>query len=183
MRIYADTSVLIDVVERDPKAGEELRARFVNEHHNLVLSFLSICELMGPLWNGAQAVVTRTMNRLEEWPHEWINLATIHNSEVRSALASVRAGTPYAAIDPYVQRFTDTLVGPAGPVDLILNYPLAEAVFDLWRSGQFNYRRQQDTHIAAYRRIMEEERELLQQVGDVRRARRELLETKHNQAN
>lgn len=178
MRIYLDTSQLINLLERGnagispPQFNEMLR----HGNHTLALSFVTVCELSTLLWNPrSDVVVTRTLNTLEEFPLEWIDLAKIHNLEVSYGLACHKLGFAYDRINPFVPSFVDTIQNPPRTIRMFLQYRLSEAVFDMWRSGQFDYQEQSRRLTATFRQIMEQERQLLATLRDRTAARRELF--------
>lgn len=178
MRLYLDSFDFINLIERGT-AGisvDEFRAFLRERGHTVVLSFPTICELIAPLWDPeSTTVITRTMNTLESLPHEWIDLVSVPNLEVREALRSIKEGSPYTAVSPYVGNYLATILNAPEVLKLALNYSLSEAAFDLWRSGSFDPRKQRDRHVRVYRKLMEEDRKLISSMADKQKARRELL--------
>ena len=178
MRIYMDTANYIDLLERG-QAGttpQQFRTFLLEKKHTLVFSFPLICELITPLWDPtSDTVVTRTLNRLEEFPHEWIDLVRLWNLEVQVGLRCFRGKISYRGVDPYVGSFASISIDPPAGVKLALHYPLAEAGFDLWKSGTFDPRAQNARHVRAYRERMKRQRKLMASFGDKRQARRNLL--------
>ena len=180
MRIYLDSKDYINLLERD---GAGISAgdfhRFVAENgHTLVFSFPLICELMAPMWDSAsQTVVSRTLNRMEEFPHEWIDILRIPNLEVRDTLAAYRSQQPPrpGGIAPYVRNFVATVIRAPEVLQLYINYPLAEAVLDLRTSPSFDPRGQNTRHVAGYRDLMARDRELVAKLPNKSQARRELF--------
>lgn len=178
MRLYLDTSCLINLIEReeDEIQVEEFRRVLTERNHTLVLSFPLITELIKPLWDrNSQTRVTRTLNRLEEFPHIWINLTRLPSLEVRAALDSFRRGVDYKSPQVYVGGFLDTMVNPPALSRGFIRYSLAEIAFDLHSSGTFNPSQQTRNHVKLYRQLMLQERELAAQLGGRERARLEML--------
>jgi hypothetical protein len=100
LRLYLDTADLINLLERG-LAGislDEFRSFLLKGGYAIVLSFQTICELMAPLWEpGSTTVVTKTMNKLEDLPHEWIDLVRLPNIELAEALRAVKEGATGSA--------------------------------------------------------------------------------------
>ncbi len=178
MRIHLDTHDLIDLIERGRAATtpDNFQALLLQGHHTLVLSFPLICEIAEPLWDpNSTTSVTRTLRRLEAFPHEWMDTGHLPDLEVQAAMESYRAGQPYASVDAYVRNFLETLENPPREALLMINYTLPEIVFDLWRSGNFDPRAQKQRHVASYRELLKQERQLLQRLGNRLEARRALF--------
>lgn len=180
MRIYLDSKDYINLLERN-QAGisvEDFREFVVGNGHTLVFSFPLICEVVAPMWEPTSlTVVSRTLNRMEAFPHEWIDILRLPNLEVRHTLASYRSQQPCdpAAIAPYVRNFVATIIGAPAVLQSYINYPLAEAVLDLRRSGSFDPRGQNERHVAGYRNVMARDREFVAGLERKTQARKELF--------
>lgn len=178
MRIYLDTASYINLIER-ANAGispDEFCALLSGNGHTVIYSCPLICELISPMWDpDSQTVVTPTLNRLEEFPHQWIDIVGLPNLEVRLALRYFRDGINYPGVDPYVGNFADTLSNPPTAMRLALHYPIAEAAFDLRNSGCFNPQAQNANHLHLYRELMRRDRELVKTVNNRQQARRTLF--------
>lgn len=178
MKIYLDTANFIDLLERG-RAGidpEEFRQLIASRNHTLVLSFPLIMELIQPMWEpNSQTVVTRTLNQIENFPHEWIDLVHLPNLEVKTALACFRQGNNYPLLKPYVDNLASTMVNPPKQLKLMMHYPLAEAAFDLRNSGSFHPDEKRELYFATYRDLMGRERELLAALKDKHSARKALF--------
>lgn len=178
MKIYLDTANFIDLLERG-RAGidpEQFRQLIASRNHTLVLSFPLIMELIQPMWEpNSQTVVTRTLNQIENFPHEWIDLVHLPNLEVKTALACFRQGNNYPLLKPYVDTFALTVVDPPKLVKVMMHYPLAEAAFDLRNSGAFNPDEKRKVYFATYKDLMARERELLATLKDKHSARKALF--------
>lgn len=182
MRVYLDTSSIINLIERrTTNVSVQDFGGFLRENqHTLVYSFPLVLELIEPMWNpDSDTVVTRTLNALEDFPHEWIDTVGLPNKEVRLALRHFVAGQEYGECDLYVRSFGETFVGgsPKG-VRLAIHYPLAEAAFDLRNSGTFDPIALRRRDILGYQELIRQERQLLEQLGDKRQARRRLFTDK-----
>lgn len=178
MRIHLDTRDVINLIERgiEGVAADDLEALLLQGHHALVLSFPLICEIAEPIWDpNSTTPVTRTLRRLDQFPHAWVDTGHLPDLEVRAAMEACRTGQPYVGIDPYVGNFLETFENPPAEVLGWINYTLPEIVFDLWRSGSFNPREQKRRHIAFYRELFRQERELLQGLGNRPAARKALF--------
>jgi hypothetical protein len=175
MRIHLDTRDIINLIERGigGVTPDDLEALLLQGHHTLVLSFPLICEIAEPLWDpNSTTSLTRTMRRVEEFPHEWIDTGHLPELEARTAMEVYGTGQPYIAPNPYVGSFLETLEDPPAEVFGWINYTLPEIVFDLWRSGTFDPREQKRRHVRFYRELFRQERELLQGLGNRLAARR-----------
>jgi hypothetical protein len=178
VRIYLDTSDLIDLLERD-NAGvtvAEFREFLVSKNSSIVLSNQSINELIAPLWEpGGRTVVSRVLNSLEEMPHEWIDITRLPNREVQAALVATKAGTDYIPPDPFVKNYVATIINAPSLLNLYLNYPLSEIAFDLWRTGTFDPRAQKARHVGNYRKLIRTDRAVVTSMNDRHAARQKLL--------
>lgn len=178
MKLYLDTFDLINLLERGT-AGitpEEFKSFLIKSGHTIVLSFQTICELIAPLWDpDSKSVITKTMNRLDELPHEWIDLTRLPNMEVKEALRATKSSTPYVRISPYVGNYVATILNAPELLKVVIHYPLAEIAFDLWRSGSFDPRKQRERHVATYRQLVEDDRKLISTMTGKAKAREELF--------
>lgn len=103
--------------------------------HKLVLSLSPILECCVPLTKPkSEAIVMRTLARIEKIPHTFIAEAKIHRDELISAVTAYSENNEYESIDPYVSRF-DEVVSPFHPpaTKVYLTYGLAQTVFELWK--------------------------------------------------
>ncbi len=136
MRIYLDSRDLIILAERKSDTEyEEVRQWLNDQGHELVLSLSPILECCVPLSKpNSDAVVMRTLARIEKLPHTYIAEAKIPRDELGSAVEAYSANGEYQAVDPYVSRFDEVLSPFAPPATkAYLKYGLAETVVDLWR--------------------------------------------------
>ncbi len=137
MRIYLDSKDLIVLAERNSDAEYDQAANWLNaQGDQLVLSLSPILECCVHLTQPkSDAIVTRTLARIEKLPHTYIPEAKIPRDELVSAVAAYSSHGEYQAIDPYVARF-DEVLSPFEPpaTRIYLRYGLAETVFELWRT-------------------------------------------------
>lgn len=163
MRVYLDTSTIIDLIERPKVDGPDSDnlLKLLGDRHVLVYSFPLILELMSPIWNRkARTSVTNTMNRLEEFPHVWIDLVGLPNLEIRRAIECFSAKAEYVPPDPFVKTFVETVVGAPPEMRLFLNYSLAEAAFDLGTAWKFDPVRERSELLHQHRETIQRVRNL-----------------------
>jgi hypothetical protein len=137
VRIYLDSRDLIVLAERKSDAEYEEVGKWLSDQgHELVLSLSPILECCVPLTKpNSDAVVMRTLARIEKLPHTYLAEAKIPKDELVSAVTAYSAGNEYQAVDPYVSRFDEVLSPFAPPATrAYLKYGLAETVFDVWRT-------------------------------------------------
>ncbi len=135
MQIYLDTKDLINVLESsEPIASEDLAGLLRKAKSQLAISFASIAELAAPLLRqGAKTNVMDVLERLEHLPLAFIADARIPRMELEEALTAFRRGREYRSIDPYVQRFDQTIpVTGEASTSILISYSLAETAWDLW---------------------------------------------------
>jgi len=77
----------------------------------------------------------RTLIRLEELPLRFLHETRIAKLELQESLRAYSTGCEYEPINPFVDRFDETVDIEARPsTRLYLRYSLAETVFDLWQA-------------------------------------------------
>jgi hypothetical protein len=112
MLVYLDTADLINICRGSaPIELPDLAQRLVSGGHKIVLSFDTLIEVAAPLRNGRLLEVRRTLNRLEELPHTFINEARIRDMEMREALSAFERGREYdfASVSPFASRLDDAI--------------------------------------------------------------------------
>ena len=139
MLIYLDAKDLINIFERShPCSEDQLHQLLQKGGYKLVFSLTTIMEISEPLLHsGAKTNVMWLLNRLEKLPHTFIHEANIPRLELVEAVRAFSLGEEYGVIQPFVNRFDDTVdLNAAPPTKIYLNYPLAETVWDLYTFGE-----------------------------------------------
>jgi hypothetical protein len=137
MLLYLDSRDLIDIVEHGkPVPADVFDQKLRCGGHTLIYSFYSISAIAQPLFsNPASTVVTQLLNRLEDFPHRFIQLPSLDLREVREALDAFAESREYVDLQPFTERFDESLVlDNCGPTRLLLKHGLAESVFELWQT-------------------------------------------------
>ena len=165
MRILLDTKDLIDLVERDrPVRLERVNDIFRAAGHHLVISFSSVGEFCAPVLSGGDLLDMRhNLQRLERLPLAYIREAYIPFLEIASALEAFKSGGDYAPINPYVQRWDNTVQQPWVPsaTGSFVGYRIDEAVIDILRTNPEAIKGAKK-NIEAYRLMLDADRNLPQ---------------------
>jgi hypothetical protein len=112
MLVYLDTADLINICRGSaPIELPDLAQRLVSGGHKIVLSLDTLIEVAAPLRNGRLLEVRRTLNRVEELPHTFINEVRIRDMEMREALSAFEHGREYdfASVSPFASRLDDAI--------------------------------------------------------------------------
>ena len=135
MLLYFDTKDLINILERsDPFSVDQLKKLLQESGHNLVFSFITIMEISEPLLHAkSKTNVMALLNRLEHLPHVFLHESSIARIELEEAFRAYSNGEEYRNIQPFVNRFDETVDLNATPsTKMFLNYSIAETVWDLF---------------------------------------------------
>ena len=138
MRICPDSKDLINIIEKsDPCSADYLESFMRTGRHQIVLSFMTVVEISGPLIHKeARTNVIRLLNLIESMPHAFIHSSSIPRLELKGALKAFSNGREYHKINPYLDRFDEIVDFYAQPpTKIYLNYPLSEIVWDLYCFG------------------------------------------------
>ena len=141
MRIFPDTRDLINLLQYDqPTSAQRFEDYLLAGNHQIVLSFMNVWELAGPLAEGAEFMELRHLfQSLERMPHICIRTVGVFGDEIQAALGAFTNGTAYQAPMPYVQRWDATLESMPGQrfpstVDMLI-LKLDEIVYLMSRSN------------------------------------------------
>lgn len=137
MLICLDSKDLINILEKSkPLSSDKFENFLKGGTHKIVLSFLTIMEIVEPLLHKkARANVMFLLNHIEKLPHTYIH-SDISRLELEEALRAFSAGDNYKGILPFVNRFDKTVdLNASPPTKNYINYPLSETVWDLYCFG------------------------------------------------
>lgn len=133
MRIYLDTSDLINIFERSrPCKPVEFEKFLLKNSHELILSFLNVIEISAPLLQrNARTNVMFLLNRIERLPIKYIS--KVFKLELQEAYRVFKERREYKQVFPFFDRFDDVVEDrDTPPTRNFLNFPLSETVFTLW---------------------------------------------------
>ncbi len=139
MKIYFDSKDLINILEKsDPCSADDLENILRKNEHEIVLSLITISEISEPLLHkNAKTIVTRLLNRIEDMPHSFLHSSCIPRLELKEAIQAFSDGREYRNINPYVNRFDETVdLYAKPPTSIYLNYSISETVWDLYYVGE-----------------------------------------------
>lgn len=136
MNIYLDTKDLVRLVEKiSANDSARIKETLTRVNGRLVYSMFNIMEIAAPLAEDSpQTTVMRSLNRLEDFPHKFMDIASIDILEIKEAARALGAGAEYESIPPpFVPRFDYTFTRGAQPATSdYLRYCLALSVYELW---------------------------------------------------
>jgi hypothetical protein len=137
VKIYLDAKDLINILERGvPYTANQLEHALRNGGHQLVLSLYSITEIAAPLNQSSSTTnVMRLLNEVERLPIVFFH-PDVDHLELDEAMTAFSRKREYTDVEPFVNRFDQTVDLSANPATRILmNYSLGEAVWDLYCNG------------------------------------------------
>jgi hypothetical protein len=161
MLIYLDSRDLIDIVEHGkPVSADGFDEKLRSGGHALVYSFYTISEVAQPLFcNSASTVVTRLLNRLEDFPHRFIRLIRLDIQEIKEALCAFSEHREYVGLGPFTERFDQSLVlENHGPTRLLLRHALSDSAFELWQTNPAALKQPSNAEVA-FGSLIESERQ------------------------
>jgi hypothetical protein len=166
MRILLDSRDLIEVAEHQNRVTTRAFNSFLRDNnHELVLCASTVREISGPLAHGASFIDTirPILQAIETLPIRYLREVDLFGVEIQAALNAFENDSIYEPPNPYVRTYPDTLAGPGLDGGLpIVGLRLDAVIYEMYRSP---YRDRifgaRDQQLAAYRRIMIQERELL----------------------
>lgn len=134
MLIYLDSKDLINILEKsEPLPADKFENFLKDGSHKIVLSFVTIMEIVEPLRNNkAKTNIMSLLSNIEKLPHTYIH-SDISRLELQEALRAFSTKDNYKSIDPFVNRFDETCDLNASPATkCYINYSLPETVWDLY---------------------------------------------------
>jgi hypothetical protein len=165
MRILLDSRDLIEVTEHQNLVTTQAFNSFLRDnHHELVLCASTVREISSPLAHGASFVdvIRPILQTIETLPILYLREVDLFGVEIQAAVNAFENDSVYEPPNPYVRTYPDTLAGPplAGGLPLVA-LRLDTVIYEMYRS---RYRDRifgtRDQELAAYRRVMIQEREL-----------------------
>jgi hypothetical protein len=175
MLTYLDSANLIDRCQGSACIDiSDFGKWLASRSHLVVFSLQTLIELSDRLRNGRLLEVRKDLNRLEDQlPHTFVNEGRISNLELREAAGVFEQGREYRyeAITPFADRLDRALDLFGEPqhivegrmrirTEMIVSYPMAECILQLWRSDQniFNVQRRRERE---WHQIMKADRSLV----------------------
>jgi hypothetical protein len=137
MKIYFDAKDLINIFERAvPCTVNQLENTLRNGGHKLVLSLYSIIEISAPLnHSSSRTNVMRLLNQLERLAIVFFH-PDVDKLEIQEAITAFSARREYRNVQPFVNRFDETVDLSASPATgIFMNYSLGQTVWDLYCYG------------------------------------------------
>jgi hypothetical protein len=165
MRILLDSRDLIEVAEHQNRVTTQAFNTFLRDNnHELVLCASTVREISSPLVHGASFIDTirPILQAIETLPIRYLREVDIFGIEIQAATNAFENDSAYEPPTPYVRTYPDTLAVPGLADGLpIVGLRLDDIIYEMYRS---RYRDRifgaRDQHLAAYRQLMIQEREL-----------------------
>lgn len=135
MRFLLDAKDLIDAVEHNrPIALTDFDQYLRTGGHELVLTSTNIREFVAPLFtDGDFLKMRKLLQNLEALPVCYLREATILHEELAAAWRAFESANNYDGIDPYVERWDETLFPDEAPSRIFVAFRLDEIIHRLWR--------------------------------------------------
>jgi hypothetical protein len=137
IRILLDASSLIDA-ERGKSVPFHELGRVLREHNaQLVLTRTNVLEFSASAAKtGDFLAIRHQLQQIEALPVTYLREGGITPSELKEAIAAFNEKREFVPVNPYVQRWDETLVleGPS-PAQMLVNQRLDDLVFMLWKQG------------------------------------------------
>ena len=136
-RVLLDASSLIGLEHGRPVSFADLGVILREQHARLVLTRTNVLEFSASAAKtGDFPALRRELLQIERLPVAYLREGGITRSELIEAVAAFGDDREFAPIDPYVERWDETLVveGPS-PAQVLVNQRLDDLVFMLWKHG------------------------------------------------
>src|SRR5215471_312657 len=110
IRVLLDASSIIDLEHGQPIPCAELDAWLRKQHARLVLTRTNVLEFsVSAVKTGDFLALRHQLQQIERLPVSYLREGGIYCSELKEAVAAFREGREFAAVDPYVKRWDETL--------------------------------------------------------------------------
>jgi hypothetical protein len=167
MNVLPDSRDLIDLLERNRPVTIGQLATFLRDHHHeFVLSFTNVRELVGTLAvNGDFMRVRPWLQSVEQVPLVYIREALIPRDEIRSAVVAFNNRTVYGNPEVFVRRWDEALVPLPGQessvINELVNVRLDDIVYWIYQARP-NIFATFERHLGTLQRQLDEDRRALQ---------------------
>lgn len=135
MRILLDASSFIELEHNRPMSFAELDAMLRKQHARLVLTRTNVGEFAASAARTGDFLKLRhQLQQVERLPLGYLREGGITFAELKEAVAAFNEHREFAAVNPYVKRWDETLVlqGPS-PAQILVNQRLDDLVFMVWK--------------------------------------------------
>jgi len=133
--LLPDTKDLIELIEHREPVEADVFARWLTDRgFQVALTFTNVSEFADTIRSTRDLLYVRSiLQTLESLPCVYLREVTIEVEEIRRAIESFDRGEEPERPDPYVSRWdwTFTKWGERPPAEMIVNYRIAEMIFDL----------------------------------------------------
>ena len=133
--LLPDTKDLIELIERsDPVSPDNFAEWLLARDFRIALTFTNVSEFADTIRSANDVLYVRSiLQKLEGLPCRYLREVTIEGEEIRRAIAASDSGDEPERADPYVSRWdwTFTKWGERPPAEMIVNYQIADMIFDL----------------------------------------------------
>jgi hypothetical protein len=133
--LLPDTKDLIELIERsDPVSTDDFAQWLLARDLRIALTFTNVSEFADTIRNAHDLLYVRSiLQKLQSLPCRYLREATVEVEEIRRAVAAFDRGSEPEPPDPYVSRWdwTFTKWGKRPPAEMIVNYQIADMIFDL----------------------------------------------------
>src|SRR5690242_5156686 len=144
MRILPDAKDLINIVEHDVGVTfDDLEQFLSNGQHKIVLTSTNVMEFVAPLSDNGDFLQMRTLlQKLERLPLCYMKETDIPLKELRAAKAAFDQKHNYQQIDPYVNRWDDTISvsDKPTPTSHLVALRLDEIIYMIWKKDPTIFR-------------------------------------------
>ena len=133
--LLPDTKDLIELVEHSKPVAADTFVRWCTDRgFRVALTFTNVSEFADTIRSTHDLLYVRSiLQTLESLPCVYLREVTIEVEEIRRAIEAFDRGAEPERPDPYVTRWdwTFTKWGERPPAEMIVNYRIADMVFDL----------------------------------------------------
>jgi hypothetical protein len=159
-RLLLDTSDLINVLEhKRPITPDALENRLISRDAALVLTFTTVLEFVAPVVSTGDFLYFRPLlQRLEHMPILFLSNGHVPMQELKHAAEVFVGQAEYSSIDPYVQRWDETVQLPGESLlKQVVGLRIDEAVHMIWKSNPAAISGHVK-HTGALRKVVKEDR-------------------------
>ncbi len=137
-RLLLDTSDLINVLERkQPITPDALEDLLISRNAALVLTFTTVLEFVAPVAKTGDFLHFRPLlQRLEHMPVLFLSNGHVPMQELKHAAEVFVEEAEYSSIDPYVQRWDETVQLPGESLlKQVVGFRIDDAVYEIWKTN------------------------------------------------
>jgi Protein of unknown function (DUF2442) len=140
IKVLLDASSLIDLERGRTVSWDDFETALRQHHARLVLTRTNVLQFAaGGLKSGDFLELRSTLQQIERLPHSYLGEGRVLFGELKEAVTAFTEHREFAAINPFVKRWDETLVvdGPSRLAEFV-NQRLDDLVYLLWRTGSLS---------------------------------------------